>query len=229
MSEFGKITTDIEDFLDLVSEQVPTCPEFLKLRALRRSLDDFFRRTRSWREIVEEHRVFAGDKWVYVNSLARHVSSHAIPLSVDDVVLSDDKTRLSMLDIQEMDMRQTGWIGDTAESPTGFILYEDRRLRIYPAMASDADAVDLDFELVLTCDTDITTVPDYVFDHHREAVVNGAVLRLLTQPEKPWTDPGRASMFAAIAQSEITSGNAERAKRAVDAVNRRSHARHFGA
>jgi hypothetical protein len=226
---YGSIETSIDDFCDLVSALVPFCPEFLKQRAVRESLAEFFEQTRTWREIIEEQPACAGDIWFDANALARRVSSHALALAVDDVLLSEDKTRISKLDIAEMDSRQPGWMADTADEPTGFLVYNTRKIRLYPAMDGDAeDCVDLDIELVLTCDGAIETIPDYVFQFHKDAIVNGACWRLAAMPGMPWSDSGRAAFFIEACQAEINDATAEQAKRAIDAVNMRSHRRFFG-
>lgn len=216
------INTDLDDFLDDLNIHVPFCPDFAKQAALRQSLSEFFEETRSWRVTVESQPLFAGDKWLDANFLARHVDDHALALAVDDMFLSENKLRLQRMDIETLDQMKPGWIRHTSDTPIAFMLYSDRRLRVYPAMAEDADTVNVDLELVLTCDAEITTVPDYVFQFHRAAIVNGAAWRLLVQQGMPWTDEGRAEFFMGACRMEIEDGKNERAKRAVDAVNERT-------
>jgi hypothetical protein len=221
------VNTDLDDFLDDLNIHVPFCPDFAKQAALRQSLSEFFEETRSWRATIEDQPVFAEDRWLDANQLARHVSPHALALAVDDMFLSDTKARLQRMDIETMDRFKPGWIGHSADSPVGFMVYADRRVRIYPAMTADAASVDLDLELVLTCDAEITVVPDYVFQFHRAAIVNGAAWRLLSQQGMPWTDPERSAFFRGVCRAEIDDGKNERALRAVNAANERSRRAFF--
>ena len=228
MSDFGPITTSLDSFVALVSPHVPGAPRFLKEQALRQALDDFFKKTRSWRETVTDIPLYAGDVWVDANDLARQVSEHALAYAVDQVMDNEDKVSLTRLDIEEMDRRASGWLSETADEPSGYLLYEDRRMRVYPSMADDADEFLIDVELVLTCDMEISVVPDFVMQFHREAIVHDAAFRLLSQTGKPWTSPEASAMVLAMADGHRDADNLERAKRAIDAANDRARRRFFG-
>ena len=216
------VTTPLASFCALIARHVPDCPEFLKEREVIRAVADFCKSSRSWRTTVEAHVLSADDSWIDANALATALSANALAYAVDDVFLAEGKTPLQRLSTEEMDRKVPGWMGHTAKTPTGFMVYPDRRVRIYPAMASDAENVTVDVELILIPGPNITLLPDYIFNFHQDAVIHMAVFRLMTLAGMPFTDPEKAQFHLASALSETEEGNNELAKQAVDAVNGRT-------
>lgn len=221
------ITTAIADFCTQLAPHVPFCPDFARRAAIRAALSDFFKDTRSWRATIEAQYIYAADPWISANALAGQVARHSLALGVDDIRMNSDKTVLTRLDVEVMDRRVSGWLSKTAETPTGFLVYNDRRIRLYPAPSDDADTFSVDIELVLTCDMDITVLPDYVYQFHREAIINGAAWRLLVQPGTPWSDIDRAAFFISACQAEIADSQNDRALRAVTAANDRTRQKFY--
>lgn len=221
MSIYG-VTTPLASFTALIARHVPHCPEFLKEREVVRAIADFCKSSRSWRATIEDITLSHGDKWIDANRLAKRVNPFALAYAVDDILLTDDNYPLRRLSLEDMDRTVSGWTSHEGETPVGFMLYADRRVRLYPAMSEAAADVTADIELVLMPGPNITVLPDYIFNFHQDAVIHMAAFRLLTLVGMPWSDPGRAEFHFNSAQAETKNGNNERAKRAVDSINDRA-------
>lgn len=227
MSAYG-ITTPLASFTGLIARHVPNCPEFLKEREIVRAIADFCKSSRSWRVVVEDVVIGKNDKWLDANRLAKRVNPNALAYAVDDILITEVNYPLLRLSIEDMDRTVSGWTAKTGSVPVGFMLYADRRVRLYPAMADDAEDVTADVELVLMPGPNMTVFPDYIFNFHVDAVIHMAAYRLFTLVGMPWSDAGRAEFHFSAAKAETDKGNDERAKRAVDAVNDRARRIFYG-
>lgn len=221
------VTTPLSSFTALIARHVPHCLELLKEREVLWAAADFCKSTRSWRASIEGQAISAGDKWIDANRLAKRIYPHAMCYAVDDIMLGDTKFPLVRLSIDDMDRNRPGWLSHTGGAPTGFMLYEDRRIRLYPAMNSDAESVYADIEMVLIPGPTAALLPDFLFHFHQDAIIHMAVFRLFTQVGMPWYNADLAQFHFAAAVSEMEKGKAEQAKRAVDALNERSRARFY--
>jgi hypothetical protein len=215
------VETPLSEFTALLARYVPASPVFLREKEVVRAVGDFCASSRSWRASIEDFTIAKNDAWIDANRLARRVSNYALAYAVDDIMLTDDKIPLRRMSIEEMDRTTPGWIAHTAGIPTGFMMYNDRRVRLYPAMAADAESVSADIELVLTPAPGITLLPDYIYYFHLDAVMHMAAYRMLSFTGMPWSNPEMAQYHLAAAGMETQKGNNEMAKRAVDAVNDR--------
>lgn len=213
------VSTDISGFVSLLAMDVVSCPTFLKEQAIRQASQEFFRETRCWREVIEEYTVGGGEKEIDANLMAQRISLAAQALEVNDVWLSEDGTPLKKLSHESLDKNISGWRTDTADTPTGYFMKIDGNLRIYPAMADDADDIELDIELILIPKLTMETFPDFSYNLYSEAICAGAAHRLLVHPGQPWSDPERSSYFLEKFKKGIRDSRLEEAKRVVDALN----------
>ena len=221
------VTTQLSAFTALIARHVPHCIEPLKEREILWAAADFCKNTRAWRATIEGQTVSAREKWIDANRLAKRINPHCLCYAVDDILLGDDNIPLVRLSIDDMDRNVSGWTAHSGTTPKGFMLYEDRRIRLYPSIDADADAISMDIEMVLIPGPSSSLLPDFLFQFHQDAVVHMAVYRLLSQVGMPWYDPEKAQFHLAAAAVEPGKCKAERAKRAVDALNDRARHRFF--
>lgn len=221
------IETPLSEFTTLLARHVPGSPVFMREKEIVRAVADFCKSSRAWRVSTENYTIAKNDVWIDANRLARRVSTYALAYAVDDIMLTDDKIPLRRLSIEDMDRLSPGWIAKTAEQPTGFMLYADRRVRLYPAMSDTAASVTAEIEMVLIPAAGITLLPDFIYQFHLDAVLHMAAFRMLSFTGMPWSNPDMAQYHFQAAGMETNNGNNERAKRAVDALNDRARRNFF--
>jgi len=89
-----------------------------------------------------------------------------------------------------------------AGSPAVFTLNHLKALRLFPAPSVDAPGA-LVVNLNLEPAYDADSVPDFLFQHHREAVVSGALGSVLGMVGQPWANPSLALYHIKNFKSEI--------------------------
>jgi hypothetical protein len=219
------ITTTLASFTDLLAMDVPSCPDFLKDRAVQRAAREFFQKTRSWRETYEGYGLGPGDKEIDANRLANKFSLQAVVLDINDMWLSSDGTPLIKTSKEALDKNVSGWTLEDGDEPTHYFMTPQKILRIYPMMATDADIVDLDVELILVPTLSMTVFPDYLFEDYAEVITAGAASILQMQPDAKWTSPDLAIANAGKFQGGIQGARLEQAKQIVDALNAENRVR----
>lgn len=167
-------------FYPLITPFVPNCPDFAIKDAVLATIQDFYRRTGEKVEDLPAYNIVAGQ------SLYTMVASNAHIYDVEAVVFDGDG-----LDPATFPTLETRF-GDDWRNRSGTPEY-------YYIPSLDV------IRLVLTPDTSITgglkisavTYPsstavsfdDVLLEEHRDAIVNGAVGRLMIQAGKDWSNP----------------------------------------
>lgn len=225
------VNTPLSSFVPLVSEDCPGGLNLLKEKAVLASAMEFCRRTRMFRTRFDEvATVTDATPWIDINAAANDaIEDEDVAVrvvDVGDVWLSPRETRLTNPAAATLDRKRPSWESDTADTPTSYLFTTDRRVRIYPALSAGADPVKLDMELVLTPARSSAKVPDFLYDIYADTIVAGAVQRLKTMPDQPWSNPGQAVFFFNKNQAGIDDARIEAARRIIKPINNRARSRY---
>lgn len=83
-----------------------------------------------------------------------------------------------------------GWRNDTG-TPRMFLSDDPYSVQFYPA---PDEAFEVVVELAVKPSRESTGIEDYIFDRYVEAIAHGAVARIASIPQKPYTNPQVAQM-----------------------------------
>lgn len=167
------------DFYDLLSPEVPGCTQSAQTIALRQSAIAFCEQSLAWKESHNPISVISGTaEYDFVPPAEAVV--HAITYARFD----DDEIEITGdVGIYLFDWRY-------ATGTPLYILGGSTSLVLVPE--PDADGI-LTLIVALKPSTDATGVDDLIYDEFREAVVHGALSRLMLSPSKPYSNPSLAA------------------------------------
>lgn len=164
-----------EDFFDLAAPEVPGCPFGVLENALRQGAIEFCEQSLAWEFDHPDVPVIAGqDVYLYAPPVGAKV------VAVLWAKLGDRELECN---IGEPDRRYWNWRDRTGQpdrifgGPSVFTLYPK----------PDA-AETLQLIVALRPSSDGPGVDDEIFDECREAIIHGALYRLMSSPKKPYTD-----------------------------------------
>lgn len=168
-------------FLDVLPH-VPGCPNALVEHELRRTAQEFFRRTRAWKQSFSYMPVAANTVEVMVKP-----ADPTLDLVRVEAVYFDDRM-LTPLTYDTL----SGWYGDTwenhtASSPDSFYSLEPAKVRLYPIPFASATKGLKVMASVTPSDTS-TGLPDDIALKYRDVLHVGAKSRLMLYPNRAWTN-----------------------------------------
>lgn len=196
-------TIELDVFLPLVMPHCPGAPEFVVLRNIRLAAIEFCERTRCWRHLTT----------VQVNKDGQAIAAPffaAIHL-IERATFEDgrDLTPIQFSDVDERAVQET-----LGGMPTYITQSRYDTVRIIPFREGD-----LHLSLFLkplnggaffkaqdgTVRDLHDQIPEFMWSMHAEPIASGAVARILTQPDKPWTNPQLAAPHAARFEQAMTT------------------------
>lgn len=164
-----------------VMTEVPGCPEFTAIRAVRDTCIDFCARTDLYRADVQTLVVAAG-----VTDYELDAPNGTEPNHVKAVLRTGKP--LESVTYEEAFMRV-----ETAEraTPSFYAQYDNANLIIGPKPAQ-RETLKVIYSLKPTQSS--TSIPDTIGLEHRETLVSGALFRLQMMSGQPWMNPNAAMM-----------------------------------
>mgnify|MGYP006425768585 CR=1 FL=1 len=163
------------DLVDIVSdlrEEVPDCPaEFCENRFVR-AATDFLARTRVWRESAELIGAAA------TNEYRPLLSSSQKPAEVLTVSYNGSS-------LKKASRGQLARKSPSQGKPETFAA-EQGNITVYPDPGEDVSE-NMEALLVLSVSRTMTSIPDEVYDQYGEVIRSGALGRLMTMPNRPWS------------------------------------------
>jgi len=179
---------DLADYIDDVIEGAPGCPRATAQRHLLLSAQRFCRETHYWQEALVDEPLSAG--------------LLGYPLVGSGTVIAVKSVRHDERDVPGrsrdwLDRFWPGWDKQSSTSPVYHTLTGESPLilRLAPNVATGAQGRLYVRAALMPDDTGI--IGDYVMDHHRDAIVSGAIERLVVMPKKSWTNPDMAGYHRA--------------------------------
>lgn len=177
--------TPFSSLLPDILPSVAGCPSALALWALRRAADEFCTRTLAWRaelpamDVVAEypfHRLEAPAGGRLVMVLEAFFQGR----------------RLTPASEELLDEEHPGWAMLSPGTPTRFVLPKAGELRLVPAPGFFAGG-GLLVRVALAPSAQAVETEDFLLVDHGQALVHGALSRLLALSAKPWSDQAMAA------------------------------------
>lgn len=166
-------------FFDLLAPEVPGCPQVAQTLALRRAAIAFCEQSMVWRESHNPISVSVGTAeydFIPPDQAVVHTVQYAQFEGRELEITGQDNIRIQ-------DWRdQTGFPQYLLSGPTALTLVPE----------PDVEGT-LTLLVTLKPVPGATDIPDLLYNEYREAIVHGALSRLMLSPKKPYTDAGLAS------------------------------------
>jgi len=188
--------TNLTAWYDDVLPSVPGCPQTMALDAIRKAAIEFCER--SW-------------AWIYnpaaANVVADQIAYAFVPPSnavVSKVLyVFHDGVPIYPRSTDQLDAMYQEWRA-TSGTPQYYTQEDERNLLLVPVPAA-ALTGGLKMRLSLKPKFDATDIESRMYEEYREAIVAGALSRLMMIPKKPYTDLATASVNKAIFDDMIAT------------------------
>lgn len=163
------------DFYDLLAPDVPGCPDAAKEQALRQAAIAFCEQSLAWKYAHPDIEIVIGqDEYPF------DPPAGAVVHTVTYATFADNELNV-MVDEYSMGI----WDWRNQDGVPQYVLGGPTSLRLVPAPNVEGT---LKLEVILKPSPDAETIDDDVFNEYREAIVHGALGRLMASPKKPYTD-----------------------------------------
>ena len=172
----AKLDTWLRDML----VETPGCPAKVRKRMLVLACREFFEQSAAWRVTIGPRTLKALKKRYYMSPY----DAYADVVRVLNVEYNGVPLRVSP-------RRPPGREPDASSPLCWYIDGSPDQVRLWPQSVTDVDAA-LTFYVALTPKQTVTHLPRVAATHFYDAIYDGAVGRLMSQPAKPYSDPLRA-------------------------------------
>jgi hypothetical protein len=184
--------TDLDDFLPYIMPKAPGCPTPTAHIALRQAAMEFCARTKLWRDSATF--LMSGLDDIHFNP-----PDGAVLIDFESVLFND--VPLEAKTAAWMDQCMRGWRRGTIEGyPRFFAQTNMGTLRVAPI---DTGVLTVNYWLKPTIEAD--QLPDFLLDQYAETIAWGALGRILSTPEQPFTDFNTGAAYAAAFEQKIAS------------------------
>lgn len=191
--------TPWSSFYDLLSPDVPGCPQAAQIVALRQAAITFCEQSLAWTYEHPDVSVVSGTA-KYLFEPPSQTVVHAVTLAE----FNDD-----LLEIRKMERDISNWTLRLATGTPEYLLGGPTSVTLVP-MPDVAGTLKLKVALKPSPAGD--GVDDKIFDEYREAVVHGALSKLLLSPKKPYTDMTLANYHAQLFHIQTACAGMREAK-----------------
>lgn len=174
----------ISDLLPDVMLYVSGCPEILAEQKIRDAAIEFCNLSGYWQERLDSFETEA-DKDIYdIDGPTDSVIRHILTMTVNDEVIEPSK-------VVDLDRRSQGWRTRT-DKPRRYILNSPTELMLTPI---PDDIYTISMYASLRPSNDATEIPDLLLAFQREVIAAGAIFKLMTIPDRQWTNMASAALF----------------------------------
>lgn len=184
----AKLDTWLRDMLPVTPGAVPK----VRKRALVLACREFFERSTAWRVTVGPRKLVANKKHYYMSPY----DAYANVVQVFDVELNG-------VPLRKFTRRPAGQ-EPTGTQPFAYYMESPDQIRLWPLSPLTVEEA-LTFHVALAPKQTVTHLPRIAATHFYDAIFDGAVARLYSQPAKPYTDVTRAQYHLNRFQSAIGS------------------------
>ena len=198
-------TVSVDLFVPEIAPSVLGCPEPLIKEAIVASVRDFCEQSQFWRERPSAvtvtdasfpYSIPAPAHGEFNRVLSLHCgTAKLVPTSYDDLDAVPE------------------WDTHTGD-PAAFLITHDDRLVLYPRLAGEKD---MRMTVVYTAARGATVVEEVLYKRWRDAIVSGALAKLMAMPDKGWSKPDmvglHGSRFAnGVQEARVEADTSNRAK-----------------
>lgn len=172
-------------FFDLLSPDVPGCPQEAQILALRQAAITFCEQSLAWKYEHPDIAVASGTAKYMFDPPGGTVVQAIVYAEFNDSQL---ETRVMQRDISRWDLRLKTGVPE-------YVLGGPLSLTLVP-MPDVSGTLKLDVVLKPTPGAD--GIDDNIFNEYREAIIHGALSKLMFSPKKPYTDMTLANYHAQL-------------------------------
>lgn len=165
-------------FYQYVAPDVFECPQITMDIAIRDSAIEFCRRTQVWQEQLDDIQTIAGVSTYDLGNQSSVIVEQVLEALCDGRILEPVKFR----DLPANRDTRTG------ESTVYSMMFGDQ-VRLYPIPQSSGK---LSLTVVYTPSNSSTGIDSTLFERYKEIIAHGAKHRLMTVPNKSWSNPALA-------------------------------------
>lgn len=183
---------DLDAFLPEISPKAPGAPIPAVFVAIRQACDDICTRSRQWKYSDE---VAVQD----LNELDIPVPDQAVLVDFESVLFND--IPLTSKTTTWMDQSMRGWRRGAIEGQPRFYTQLDvNSMRVAPV-----DNGILSVNMIVKPSMDADQVPDFLFTLYHELVAWGALGRLLSTPDQPFTDMATGASYLQLVEQKMNA------------------------
>lgn len=164
------------DFFDLLSPDVPNCPQSMQTLALRQAAIAFCEQSQAWRYQHDDITVIVG------------TSDYDYAPPPNSVVHAIDYAEFNDFEIEVMTAQDDVWLWNWRhqDGSPQYIVGHPTYLTLIPTPNIPGTIKNL--SVILKPSPLADSIDDDLFNEWREAIVHGALARLMSSPKKPYTD-----------------------------------------
>lgn len=169
----------LEVWMQPLRSRLAGATEALILSELMATVREFYLQSNAWREQIGPYSIYGGRDLVFLNPVDNY--SNVNYIWGVWMQLADD----NRVDLKPQTVRVTN--NQTGE-PTHYQCADPYVVRLWPM-----PEVNMGMILYVDCSLvplpDATRLPNIAASHHYDAILDGAMARMLMMPNKPWTNP----------------------------------------
>lgn len=179
-----------------IEPEVPGCLNRLIDRAIVQAAREFCNRTRIWKEGSSVSVAVTGVNVPF-----------DVPVSDSEIITVDYLLHngIELIPITEFELSAADpyWRNDESITPTHYVTkINEKEALLYPKLtAGVSDTVT--YEVTLRPSMDATELPDFMTQDFLDAIIDGALERLLNMRKMPWADPEEAARRGTMFKREI--------------------------
>jgi hypothetical protein len=194
-----------EDLLPQLLGEAPGCPDVTAINALRRATIEFCERTHAWSELQEDPTPL--EEGVHTYEIEAPAGAR-VELVLEVWVNGAPLTGKSMAEIGRL---VPGWQTATANRPVYFNAEEgENQLRLFPIPAALNGEL-LTARVAYAPTSTSNRIADSVANKDLEALISGALGRLMVMPNKAWSNAPLASYHLERFEAAITKRRIKKA------------------
>lgn len=185
----------LDTWVKEIHAKVPGAIEGYIYDQLKLVIADFFQRTKCWRTFLGPFEATEGDGTICLNP----VDAYSKVTMVLDVIRNG--SNLMQVDIRSLPRLFAYDVTD--RNPSRFYLEPFDTINLWPVPAADVDEIYVSAALTPRLRAD-NRIQEWVVDKHYEPILAGTLQRLYEEPEKVYTNIGRAEYWGKKYRSELT-------------------------
>lgn len=190
-------TVALDVFLPQISTKVMGCPDPVVRDALVRAAAEFCTRSECWHELQAAASVTSAN-FPYSIPVAAHARViRLLAAKVDGSTITE--TSYGALDSVE------DWDTET-DTPAHYLFNSSDKLIVYPLPIA---AVSLRLRVVYTVARAATVLEDFLYTRWLEEIASGAVAKLVSEPNKVWSNPDQYAFHKAIFERGVVAARIE--------------------
>lgn len=183
---------DIDDFLPLIMPKAPGCPYPTARIALVQAANDMCMKARLWKHT---EALYIQDE----SDIEFSPPTGSVVMDFETILFGNCK--LEPKTVEWMDRCMRGWRRGTIEGyPRFFTQTNIGTLRISPI-----DAGELTITCTLKLAPDADQLPDFMYQQYSEMLAWGALARILSTPDQPFTDFGMGASYLGAFNMKLDS------------------------